>query len=57
MGSFGAVIHGPSGHFVYGFLERTFPGPSKPAIIKKVGMSRIITLEKDYCSFIRIVHT
>ena len=44
MGSFGAVIHGPSGHFVYGFLERTFPGPSKSAVIKKVRRNSINTM-------------
>jgi hypothetical protein len=42
MGSFGACVHGPSGHFVYGFFERTFPGASTAAVVKKVLFGRFL---------------
>lgn len=36
MGAFGGLIHGPTGHLFYGFLERKFPGASTAAVVKKV---------------------
>lgn len=36
MGAFGGLIHGPTGHLFYGFLERKFPGASTTAVVKKV---------------------
>jgi hypothetical protein len=41
MGAFGGLIHGPTGHLFYGFLERKFPGASTTAVVKKVAFSYI----------------
>lgn len=38
MGAFGGLVHGPSGHLFYGYLERKFPGASTSAVIKKVAI-------------------
>jgi protein Mpv17 len=41
MGAFGGLVHGPSGHAVYGWLERSFPGSSRGAVVKKVLVDQV----------------
>lgn len=31
-GSFGFLIHGPTGHFFYGFLDRQIPGTAMKTV-------------------------
>lgn len=32
LGSFGALVHGPTGHFFYGFLDRQLPGTAMKTV-------------------------
>lgn len=42
MGAFGALWHGPSGHFFYGFLDKQFVGTSMKTVFTKVGIDQVI---------------
>jgi len=41
MGAFGALVHAPTGHLFYGFLERRFPGVDITALTTKLAIDQI----------------
>ena len=41
MATFGALWHGPSGHYFYGFLDRMMPGTAMKTVFSKVGIDQI----------------
>lgn len=41
MGAFGALVHAPTGHLFYGFLERRFPGVDITALTTKMAIDQI----------------
>jgi protein Mpv17 len=42
LGSFGALIHGPTGHFFYGFLDKQLPGTAATTVVSKVAIDQLI---------------
>eukprot|EP00953_Heterococcus_sp_UTEX-ZZ885_P023746 13040-Heterococcus_DN1.PRE.4 len=40
LGSFGALVHGPTGHFFYGMLDRKLPGTSPTTVATKVAIDQ-----------------
>jgi len=38
---FGGIVHAPSGHIFYRFLERKIPGIDKDALLKKVAIDQL----------------
>jgi hypothetical protein len=41
MASFGALIHGPSGHYFYGFLDSKIPGTAALTVATKVFIDQV----------------
>jgi hypothetical protein len=41
LGSFGALVHGPTGHFFYGMLDRKLPGTSPTTVATKVAIDQV----------------
>ena len=42
MGTFGAFVHAPAGHFFYRNLEESIPGSSRNAVVKKVIVDQLL---------------
>ena len=42
MGTFGALVHAPAGHFFYRNLEKRIPGPSRNAVVKKIIVDQML---------------
>ncbi len=43
LASFGLLVHGPLGHFFYGFLDGKFPGVESKTVALKVRLLIYIT--------------
>ena len=41
MGSFGALVHGPTGHWFYGMLDGMIPGATATAVASKVAIDQV----------------
>mmetsp|Transcript_15629 Transcript_15629/g.23275 ORF Transcript_15629/g.23275 Transcript_15629/m.23275 type:complete len:188 (+) Transcript_15629:105-668(+) len=42
LGSFGALIHGPTGHWFYGMLDKKMPGTAAATVATKVAIDQTI---------------
>ncbi|CAM9199720.1 unnamed protein product [Chrysoparadoxa australica] len=42
LGSFGALVHGPTGHFFYGFLDSKIPGTGPKQVASKVAIDQLV---------------
>ncbi|CAM9169623.1 unnamed protein product [Ascophyllum nodosum] len=42
LGSFGALVHGPTGHYFYGFLDSKMPGTKPMTVASKVAIDQTI---------------
>lgn len=42
MGSFGALVHGPTGHWFYGMLDGMIPGATATAVASKVAIDQVL---------------
>ena len=42
LGSFGLLIHGTTGHYFYGFLDKMIPGTAMKTVATKVGIDQLI---------------
>ncbi|CAM9799719.1 unnamed protein product [Sphacelaria rigidula] len=42
LGSFGALVHGPTGHWFYGMLDKKMPGTAPMTVVSKVAIDQTI---------------
>ncbi|CAN0157477.1 unnamed protein product [Pylaiella littoralis] len=42
LGSFGALVHGPTGHYFYGMLDAKLPGTKPMTVVSKVAIDQTI---------------
>lgn len=40
-GSFGALVHGPTGHYFYGMLDSKLPGTKPMTVATKVAIDQV----------------
>lgn len=40
-GSFGALVHGPTGHYFYGMLDAKLPGTKPMTVASKVAIDQV----------------
>lgn len=40
-GSFGALVHGPTGHWFYGMLDSKMPGTAPMTVVSKVAIDQV----------------
>lgn len=51
LASFGLLIHGPTSHYFYGFLDNTIKGVGAVAVFSKVGIDQVIWNPIFGCAF------
>lgn len=42
LGSFGFLVHGPTGHFFYGWLDKQIPGTAMKTVATKVAVDQLL---------------
>lgn len=44
-GSFGALVHGPTGHWFYGMLDSKMPGTAPMTVVTKVAIDQVCKMK------------